>query len=283
MIALDLPPRLEIPKPSIIRLAEHSLLRPGAFRAVSGAEQRDIIVDLVRTKRLTPAEAKRALLFVPLVGWSVADAGWILVGSTGASITSDGTNVDLPGLPAEGDIVLVGQGCDAEHIVAPNTSGYTQIASSGGGSSPGYELHFKIMGAAPDSVVNLDAGNGTTQVNAVVIQVWRGVDQTTPFDGVTPTTATGSFGLPNAPSITPITDGALVFAFGVLDDDDDPTITPPSGYSNLQARVSGGSGGGATTMLASKVVSIAQAENAGAFSGTDSDEWFACSFCLRLA
>lgn len=283
MTSFDLPPKFEIPKPAIIRPAEHSLLRPGAFRHVSRDERRAIVADLLQAKRLTISEAKRALLFVPVVGWRGAGAGWTLAGSTGASVTSDGTNINLPGSPAEGDIVLVGQGCDSQNIVAPNTSGYTQIASSGGGSSPGYELHFKIMDAAPDSVVNLDDGNGTTQVNAVVIQVWRGVDQATPLDGVTPTTATGSFGLPNAPSITPTTDGALVFAFGVLDDDDDSTTTAPSGYSNLQAQVSGGSGGGATTMLASKVVPIAQAENPGVFGGTDSDEWFACSFCLRLA
>jgi len=283
MTSFDLPPKLEIPKPAIIRLAEHSLLQPGAFRAVGPADRRAIIADLLRAKRLTLAEARRALLFVPVVGWKIAEAGWTLVGSIGASVTSDGTNVSLPGSPVEGDIVLVGQGCDANNIVAPNTSGYTQIASSGGGSSPGYELHFKIMGPTPDSVVNLDDGNGTTQANAVVIQIWRGVDQTTPLDGVTPTTATGSSGLPNAPSIMPTSDGALVFAFGVLDDDDDITIAAPSGYSNLQARVSGSGGGGATTMLASKVLPIAQAENPGAFSGTDNDEWFACSFCLRLA
>jgi hypothetical protein len=253
---------------------------------VSRAEREAIIADLLRAKRLTPAEAKRALFFVPVVGWRSAVASWTLIGSTGTTTTSGGTNVNLPGSPTEGDIVLVGQGCDSQDIVAPNTSGYTQIASSGGGSAPGYELHYKIMGATPDSIVNLDAGNGTTQINAIVIQVWRGVDRNTPLDGVTPTTSSGGSGLPNAPSITPTTDGALVFAFGVLDDDDDPTITAPSTYSNLQLQISGsetGGSNGATTMLASKVVPTAQAENPGAFGGTDSDEWFALSFCLRPA
>jgi hypothetical protein len=68
MTPFDLPPKLEIPKPAIFRLAEHSLLRPGAFRPVSRAERRTIIADLVQAKRLTLTEAKHALFFVPVGG-----------------------------------------------------------------------------------------------------------------------------------------------------------------------------------------------------------------------
>lgn len=70
MTALDLPPPLWAPtNAAIIRPAEHALLRPGAFRPCSRAERWAIIADLVRTRRLTAAEAERALLFVPVVGW----------------------------------------------------------------------------------------------------------------------------------------------------------------------------------------------------------------------
>jgi hypothetical protein len=69
MIPFDVPPKPELPKPALIRPAEHSLLRPGAFRPVSRAERRAIVADLVRSRRLTPDEARRAMLFVPVVAW----------------------------------------------------------------------------------------------------------------------------------------------------------------------------------------------------------------------
>jgi hypothetical protein len=294
---IDLPPLMDPgalsdarllgqPKPAIWRPAEHALLRPGAFRPVERAERPAVIADLVRTRRLTTEQARRAVLFVPVVGWRGETAGWSLVGSSGAIVVNNGTNLTLPGLPAEADIVIVAQGCDSEHIVAPNTSGYVVIGSSGSNSSPGYELHYKIMGSTPDSFVSLNAANGAIQANAVVIQVWRGVDQTNPLDSVAPTKASGSSGLPNAPAITPSTDGALVFAFGVLDDDDDLTVAAPSGYSNFQFQISesdSGSASGATTMLASKELPVVQSADPSAFGGTDSDEWAAVSFCLRRA
>lgn len=73
MIALDLPPPLWVPAaPAIVRPAEHALLKPGAFHPVTRAERRAIIADLVRTKRLTAAEAKLAMLFLmPVVGWGL--------------------------------------------------------------------------------------------------------------------------------------------------------------------------------------------------------------------
>jgi hypothetical protein len=65
------PPVLWQPtRPAIIRPAEHTLLRPGAFRPVTADERRAILADLVRTRRLTPDEAARALFFVPVAARS---------------------------------------------------------------------------------------------------------------------------------------------------------------------------------------------------------------------
>lgn len=72
MIAADLPPLWLPPKPAIIRPAEHALLRPGAFAPATPAERCAIIADLVRSKRLTPDEARRAMFFVPAAMWAQA-------------------------------------------------------------------------------------------------------------------------------------------------------------------------------------------------------------------
>jgi len=93
MIPLDLPPKLEIPRPAIIRLAEHSLLRPGAFRPVSRTERRAIIADLLRAKRLAPAEASRALLFVPVVGWGVGSSFSLVNTDSGLSTSASSSFV----------------------------------------------------------------------------------------------------------------------------------------------------------------------------------------------
>ncbi len=76
MVPFDLPPPpfWLPPKPAVIRPAEVSLLGPGAFRPMTRAERRAVIADLVRSKRLTRAEAKRAMLLVPVVGWGTESA-----------------------------------------------------------------------------------------------------------------------------------------------------------------------------------------------------------------
>lgn len=75
---LDLPPALDLAKPALIRPAEHSLLRPGAFRPCDRAQRLAIVADLVRTRRLTPAEAQQAMFFVPVVGWGQSIAPFTL-------------------------------------------------------------------------------------------------------------------------------------------------------------------------------------------------------------
>lgn len=77
-------------KPAIIRPADHSVLRPGYFRPVDRAERRAIVADLIRAKRLTPDEAKQAMLLVPVVGWAAGGAAQ----ATFVSGAVSGSNTD---------------------------------------------------------------------------------------------------------------------------------------------------------------------------------------------
>jgi len=222
--------------------------------------------------------------------WQIAaDAPWTLVGQTTAEIaygTSD--DVTLPGPPQEDDIVIVGLGSDynsGQCII--NTTGYTELYNDGSGGVPVAVLAYKIMGATPDTLVNVQK-DGTMRNMAVVIQVWRGVDTTTPIDA-TPTTASSSTGMPNSPSYTPVTDGALVFTVGFLDDDNCTTVTAPTtpspGFSNLTYGSADTDGNGITVMMASLEQATAGTIDPGIFTGTGStdDEWHAVTFALRPA
>lgn len=91
MIAADAPAIWIPPAPAIIRPAEYALLRPGAFRPMNRAERRATVADLVRTKRLTPAQAERAMLLVPAVGWA-AGAPVVTTYLSSNAVASGGTS-----------------------------------------------------------------------------------------------------------------------------------------------------------------------------------------------
>jgi hypothetical protein len=203
---------------------------------------------------------------------------WVLEGETTAVVTDVDTDITLPGTPVEGDICLLCGTADLS-IAAPNTSGWTELFDSND-NGPAMWVGYKVMGATPDTVVNVDDG-GFSDV-AYILQTWSGEDTTTPID-VTTTTANGASGDPNAPAITPITDGCLIVAFGGLDDDTEAAnVTAPSGYTNLLAEEATGSFS-STTMMASKELASAAEENPAAFGTDGSDEWHACTVALRPA
>ena len=150
------------------------------------------------------------------------------VGGKTASIvgsTATVTNVSLTDLtgglassPAEGDFVLVAYATHstADRSIGVTTSGYAEIAELYANDSRDVNLSvsWKIMGPTPDSAVDISATGATADPGAVAIHVWRGVDAATSLD-VTSTTSTGlDSWVPNPPSITPVTSGAVVIAVG---------------------------------------------------------------------
>lgn len=217
------------------------------------------------------------------VGFFAGQAGpdWSLVGQDSQSqdASSGANNISLPGGTSEGDIVIVVVGADSATVEGLTSSGYTEIYNTTTGV-PEMQVWYKIMGGTPDTVVEIT--NDSTFKSVAIVQVWRGVNQTTPIDD-TRTVAEGT-GIPNPPSFTTVTDGALVFAVGAIDDIDiSATITAPSGYTNLLAADCGifNVNGGATVMMASMLKATAGAENPAAFGGTGSDDWDAITFALR--
>jgi len=219
----------------------------------------------------------------------VAQKGFIV-----SSAASGSVNEALPGTPAENDIVVVGLASDGrvrgdgsagDGGIAP-AAGYTTIIGSAGGTTPGYQWAWKRMGATPDTTVEILHSNGSAGgTQAGVIQLVRGVDATTALDVTSPAAATGASGNPDPPTITPVTDNALVMAFGALDDDPvESSAGAPTNYGDLSAKDSEqAAGSAATVFLASRTLATAAAEDPGAFTSDGSDQWAAGTAAFRPA
>lgn len=175
------------------------------------------------------------LFFLP----TPAEAALSYVGSATATGNSANYNVDLTSVSMQqGDIVIVVTGFASTTDQDPgvSTAGYTEMAdlySNGTTQDANFSVNYKIMGASPDLSVTCNGSFSTTFGSVCIAYVWRGENQTTPFD-VASTTATGTgANAPDCPSITPVTPGAVVICTGLTATPaTDATVTAPAGYTN---------------------------------------------------
>ncbi len=212
-------------------------------------------------------------------------ANWTLKDSTTLVRTAGSGDFDVTipgGTPSEGDIVIVGVWSDNNlngTTEGVTETGYTDIYLAAG-SAPGFHLAYKIMGATPDTVVQVTPESAKD--SPVIVQVWSGVDTANPIDATRTTDSGIDDGMPDAPSYTTITDDALVFAVGGLANIAEASVTVPSGYSNLSAQeTSDGAPSDCTGMIASKQLATAGAENPAVFGGSGDDSWESVTFALR--
>lgn len=136
-------------KPAIFRPAEHALLRPGAFRPCSRAERQAMIADLVATRRLTPNEAKRALFFVPVVGWGLNGFEASFVDS--AFTSTDGSNTTFSSL----------------NLGEPRSDRYILVVWTGGITNSGFGVSVNTITVAGVSATYLYDGDNIGSSNNV--------------------------------------------------------------------------------------------------------------------
>lgn len=160
-----------------------------------------------------------------MVGAATAANLQFVGGTTGTGATSS-FSVTLSGAltggigtsPIVGDVVVV-----AVTQYGPNVnsdlsiSGYTELCDlySNNTYDTNLAVFYKRMTATPDTSFTIGSSyfNGSAPI-AVVVHVWRGCNASNPID-VTTTTATGTgSAVPNPPSITPATGGAVILAVG---------------------------------------------------------------------
>jgi hypothetical protein len=149
--------------------------------------------------------------------------------------------------PQEGDIVVIAHALssntDRRGTMAVTTSGYTSVGSVFANSTndANFEVWYKVMGASPDTTVAVDIGTTTADPKAVLVQVYRNKNTTTPLDGITPLTATNTGSAdPNPPGpITPATSGAWIIVAAMTTTGDGATgENAPITASYLQNPVS---------------------------------------------
>lgn len=123
-------------------------------------------------------------------------------------------------LPATGDIVFVAvENSSIAHRVAGALvpTGYTAAHTAdyqNDSNDSNFQVSYKVMGATPDTTVDIPATNSGSGGVAYAIYVFQGVDTTTPQDVTTVVTGGINTGIANAAAITPVTAGAWIAVFG---------------------------------------------------------------------
>jgi hypothetical protein len=236
------------------------------------------------------------MLLVPPVGWKIATPSLAYVGGaiTGWLGTASTTTLSLTGLtgglasaPAAGDLVVVvfalRQSADVD--LALSTAGYTELADVHGNDTIQTNLgvYRKLMSGSPDTQVQVGSTSSAT-CGILIAHVWRGANQTTPIDVAT-TTANGiNTGIPNPPSITPTTSGAVVLAIGAASATSNAGAPFTSSLSNL---VSDDDGSGQAVAGIASHAWTSGAYDPPAFGITHADStlnsWAAATVAIRPA
>ena len=168
------------------------------------------------------------------------------------SITQNGgTDLTLTGLQS-GDLVLFMGIADSYTVPAPQTDSSYWTAVPGitnnNTSAPYRAIFYKFATGS-----SITATFTSTNVGYAML-AYRFVDSSTPFD--VNVTSNSSSGMPDCPSITPVSDKSLIIAAGFLDDDAvGPTVSAPTGYTLAVA--SSNTLNPSTLMVAHKVLPVA--------------------------
>jgi hypothetical protein len=198
-------------------------------------------------------------------------------------------DITLPAGLQEGDLVVVAvcNTSDASDTHYPvTTSGYTEVVDlySNDTRDLNATISYKYMGGTPDTIVTCTGRTGSADYGCFgLATVLRGVRAVNPFD-VPTVTATGiNSALPDPPSITPLTLGSRVLIFGFSTQENDDSITAPTGYlDSTYVRSSVQYGG--LIMAACKLWSGSGAEDPGAWTDINTsalESWAAATMVLH--
>lgn len=215
-------------------------------------------------------------------------------GAISASLTA--LTGGIAAAAAEGDVVLVAiaarTASGSANTTAMTTTGYTALASlyAQDAGRTVLSVFWKRLGASPDATVaGYTSLDGDYRVMAV--QVWRGISAATPFDVTTATATAINAGVPDPPSITPATPGAIIVAVGAAagaatGGNYVVALTAPAGMDRL---VGGLSVAGADGYMAAGLAAynwVGGAYDPAAFGGGNAssyNSWAAVTLALRPA
>lgn len=153
-----------------------------------------------------------------------------------ASVTISGQGVQ------EGDLVIattaIAEITGTDYTMAMTSTGYTLLSGTdlhaADTDSTDLAIFYKFMGATPDSTVTMTGQGGGTASCGIAVQIFRGVDPTTPFDVAATTNTQSNTLLPDPPSITHNNPSGVVTVIGVASSSGrgaSLTYTFPTGYT----------------------------------------------------
>lgn len=211
------------------------------------------------------------------------------VGSTSTTTQSlSGTLTGgLASSPSEGDLVIVTMvvGSSGRNPATDITTptGYTALGAllANGTYDTSMNVSYKFMPATPDANFTVPSTGAITDAQRWTVQVFRGVDPTTPLD-VTPVPATGTAsGNCDPASITPSTAGAWVVICGGGANNVGVAYTGPTNYTTNF--LTGVSYDGIDAMVGSGYYAgwTSGAENPGAYTDNAASSWGAYTIALR--
>ena len=220
------------------------------------------------------------------------DNPFTLVGSSTVGTATSGATISatIPAGRMAGDFILIVHAARSTTDLNMSLSdpSYTTVADlyadDNGDTNLG--VHWKISDGT-ETTVALPGGAEFTLATCSV-QVWRGVDLSSPLD-VAPTTATGiNSGIAVSPAIITGTADALVLGTAsVMTGTRTTIVTPPPGFSDLSAGTTASGSIIPRAAVASKLALVTGSTPGGSWSISGGDSilysWCACTIALRPA
>lgn len=139
--------------------------------------------------------------------------------SQSAGAAAGTRSISLTGIPMQlNDMVIVAyERTGTASKTATTIAGYTTIASLHSdnttpttGIDSNLIVAYKFMGAVPDANLVIPTSGSTTEAEAVVVQVWRGINTENPLDVDAITNTQPTTGIPNPYPITPNRPAAII-------------------------------------------------------------------------
>jgi len=118
-------------------------------------------------------------------------------------------------LPNDLVVAVVGAGDDTDRTLTLATAGYTKLYDlyQNDADDSGLGVFYKVMGATPDTNVVTGTNTSGTGSQALIVQVWRGVNTSTPI-GANASAGAINGSLANPPAITTTSPNSRVIAIG---------------------------------------------------------------------
>lgn len=198
----------------------------------------DLIIDATTGGTYTYSSANDEITISPTAAAPITRVG--ASGATSAGL-ADEISISFPTGITIYDVAYLAVGnAESEENTWNTPSGWViptglgEVSTPGTASVPGVSIFRKVLDSDDVSSTGVTITNLGTNTSGIVAQmiVYRNVDILNPED-VLSTTATGSSGDPDPASITTVSNNSKILVFGFMEDGDQSTPTPPSGYSAI--------------------------------------------------